>query len=63
MPKSFLVRTGREVVDDREKDTSKFLLLSFYSQKYVLYMYIYICVCVCMLCFKTNILTKILHIF
>jgi hypothetical protein len=25
MPKSFLVRTGREVVDDREKDTSKFL--------------------------------------
>ena len=25
MPKSFLVRTGKEVVDDREKDTSKFL--------------------------------------
>ena len=49
MPKSFLVRTGREVVDDREKDTSKFLLLSFYSQKYVLYIciYIYIYVCVC----------------
>lgn len=45
MPKSFLVRTGREVVDDREKETSKFLsnfyyicTIKFTFLKYLLYL-------------------------